>query len=81
MSIPPYRFSPIKRDWPKMHTPLCEHLQLQVRMNVKNKATELRTSRFTKMHDALQKGEDFIQAIALGFLVEDAIALLRMDDL
>ncbi|OJJ48009.1 hypothetical protein ASPZODRAFT_141556 [Penicilliopsis zonata CBS 506.65] len=79
--IPPHRFSPIKASWPKIYTPLCEHLHLQVRMNMKNKAVELRNSRFTTDTGALQKGEDFIRALAYGFDVDDAIALLRLDDL
>jgi len=29
----------------------------------------------------LQQGEDFVKAFSLGFDVEDAIALLRLDDL
>jgi RNA-binding protein PNO1 len=54
---------------------------LTVRMNVKTKAVELRTSKFTTDTGAIQKGEDFIKAFTLGFDVEDAIALLRLDDL
>jgi RNA-binding protein PNO1 len=50
-------------------------------MNVKNKAVELRTSRYTMDLGALQKGEDFVKAFALGFEVADAVALLRLDDL
>jgi hypothetical protein len=50
-------------------------------MNVKTKAVELRTSRHTTDSGALQKGEDFVRAFALGFDTEDAIALLRLDDL
>jgi RNA-binding protein PNO1 len=50
-------------------------------MNVKNKAVELRTSRHTIDTGALQKGEDFVKAFSLGFDVDDAIALLRLDDL
>jgi RNA-binding protein PNO1 len=50
-------------------------------MNVKNKAVELRTSRYTTELGALQKGEDFIKAFALGFDVADAVALLRLDHL
>lgn len=50
-------------------------------MNIKNKAVELRNSRFTSDPGALQKGEDFVKALALGFDVDDAIALLRLDDL
>ncbi|RJE17784.1 hypothetical protein PHISCL_09881, partial [Aspergillus sclerotialis] len=79
--IPPHRFSPIKAAWPKIYPPLCEHLQLQVRMNIKNKAVELRNSKFTSDPGALQKGEDFVKALSLGFDVDDAIALLRLDDL
>ena len=46
-----------------------------------SRVVELRTSRFTKNPDALQKGEEFVQAVALGFEVADAIALLRLDDM
>jgi RNA-binding protein PNO1 len=81
VNIPPHRFSPIKTMWPKIYAPLVEHLQLQVRMNLKNKAVELRNSQFTTEPGALQKGEDFIRAITYGFDVDDAIALLRLDDL
>lgn len=50
-------------------------------MNIKNKAVELRNSKFTNDPGALQKGEDFLKALTLGFDVDDAIALLRLDDL
>ncbi|KAH8676779.1 hypothetical protein BGZ60DRAFT_403402 [Tricladium varicosporioides] len=79
--IPPHRMTPLKASWPKIYPPLVEHLKLQVRMNVKNKAVELRTSQSTTDTGALQKGEDFVKAFSLGFDVDDAIALLRLDDL
>lgn len=79
--IPPHRMTPLKSTWPKIYPPLVEHLKLQVRMNVKNKAVELRTSKHTTDAGALQKGDDFVKAFALGFDVDDAIALLRLDDL
>lgn len=79
--IPPHRMTPLKASWPKIYPPLVEHLKLQVRMNIKNKAVELRTSKFTNDSGALQKGEDFVKAFTLGFDVDDAIALLRLDDL
>ncbi|KAI1436679.1 pre-rRNA-processing protein [Xylaria sp. CBS 124048] len=78
--VPPHRFSPLKHSWPQIYPPLVEHLKLAVRMNVKNKAVELRNSK-TSAPGALQKGEDFIRAFCLGFDVQDAIALLRLDDL
>jgi RNA-binding protein PNO1 len=56
-------------------------LKLQVRMNVKSKSVELRTSGATSDTGALQKGEDFVKAFTLGFDVDDGIALLRLDDL
>lgn len=79
--VPPHRMTPLKASWPKIYPPLVEHLKLQVRMNIKNKAVELRTSKFTSDSGALQKGEDFVKAFTLGFDVDDAIALLRLDDL
>ncbi|MCJ1247436.1 pre-rRNA-processing protein pno1 [Trapelia coarctata] len=79
--IPPHRMTPLKTSWPKIYPPLVEHLKLQVRMNIKSRAVELRTSKHTEDTGALQKGEDFVKAFSLGFEVDDAIALLRLDDL
>lgn len=79
--IPPHRMSPLKTEWTKIYPPLVEHLKLQVRMNVPRKSVELRTSKATTDTGALQKGEDFVKAFTLGFDVDDAIALLRLDDL
>lgn len=42
---------------------------------------ELRSSRFTASNDALQMGADFVSAFAMGFDIDDAIALLRLDSL
>ena len=79
--IPPHRMTPLKASWPKIYPPLVEHLRLQVRMNVRARAVELRTSKHTTDAGALQKGEDFVKAFSLGFDTDDAIALLRLDDL
>ncbi|KAG0052028.1 pre-rRNA-processing protein pno1 [Gryganskiella cystojenkinii] len=79
--IPPHRMTPLKNEWLKIYTPLVDHLKLQVRMNVKSKSVEIRTSKHTDDTGALQKGADFIRAFALGFDLDDATALLRLDDL
>ena len=79
--VPPHRMTPLRTFWSKLYPPLVEHLNLQVRMNVKSRAVELRTSKHTTDTGALQKGEDFVKAFSLGFDVDDAIALLRLDDL
>ncbi|EDK47068.1 pre-rRNA-processing protein PNO1 [Acetobacter pasteurianus] len=78
--IPPHRMTPLKNAWTKIYPPLVEHLKLQVRMNLKLKAVELRSTKDT-VDGGLQKGADFIKAFTLGFDVDDAIALLRLDDL
>ncbi|KAA1469196.1 eukaryotic type KH-domain (KH-domain type I) [Dentipellis sp. KUC8613] len=79
--IPPHRMTPLKKDWVNIFGPLTEMLGLQVRMNVQRKCIEIRTSKHVKEVGALQKGADFCKAYALGFDVNDAIALLRLDDL
>lgn len=79
--IPGHRMSPLKKDWVNIYGPLVEMLKLQVRMNPQKRAVELRSSKHTKDAGHLQKGADFVKAYALGFAVEDAIALMRLDDL
>ena len=63
------------------YPPLVDHCKLQVRMNIKDKRVELRTSKFTERIETLQMGADFVSAFAMGFDIDDAIALLRLDSL
>ncbi|KAF9513127.1 hypothetical protein BS47DRAFT_1344670 [Hydnum rufescens UP504] len=81
IAMPPHRLTPLKKDWINIYSPLTEILGLQVRMNIQRRAVEIRTSKHTKEIGAIQKGADFVKAYALGFDVQDSIALLRMDDL
>ncbi|KAH9170396.1 hypothetical protein EDB89DRAFT_1977821 [Lactarius sanguifluus] len=81
VAIPPHRMTPLKKEWINIFGPLTEMLGLQVRMNVQRKCVEVRTSKHSKELGALQKGADFVKAFALGFDVNDALALLRLDDL
>ncbi|KAJ2760475.1 pre-rRNA-processing protein pno1 [Coemansia nantahalensis] len=79
--VPPHRLSPLKRDWMKIYTPVVEHLKLQIRMNPKARMLEVRTCDETEDMGAVQKAADFLRAYCLGFSPEDALALLRMEDL
>jgi RNA-binding protein PNO1 len=54
---------------------------LQVRFNTKTRSVEMKTSKHTIDTGGLQKGADFVSAYMLGFEVQDAVALLRLDDL
>ena len=47
--IPPHRMSPLKREWVNLYTPMVEMLGLQVRMNVKRRAVELKVSDETRI--------------------------------
>jgi RNA-binding protein PNO1 len=55
-------------------------LLFQVRFNTKSRCVEMKTSPHSLM-GALQKGADFVSAFMMGFEVQDAVALLRLDDL
>eukprot|EP01119_Soliformovum_irregulare_P023225 TRINITY_DN808_c0_g1_i1.p1 TRINITY_DN808_c0_g1~~TRINITY_DN808_c0_g1_i1.p1 ORF type:complete len:240 (+),score=74.97 TRINITY_DN808_c0_g1_i1:67-786(+) len=79
--VPPHRISPLKQHWENIYTPIVTHLKLQIRMNTQAKAIEIRTSPHTEDIGALQRAADFVQAFCYGFNVEDAVALLRLDDL
>jgi len=79
--VPPHRYTPLKENWMKIFTPIVEHLKLQIRFNLSARKVEIRTSKDTKDIGAIQKAADFVQAFILGFEVEDALALVRLDDL
>lgn len=79
--VPPNRFNPLKENWMKIYTPIVEYLKLQIRFNLKTRNIELKTCKETADIGSLQKAADFVKAFILGFEVEDALALVRLDDL
>jgi len=79
--VPPHRFTPLREHWPELFKPVTEHLKLDMRMNLKTRRVEVKTTKETRDAGALQKAADFVHAFLLGFEVRDAIALLRLDDL
>ncbi|XP_077256345.1 RNA-binding protein pno1 [Temnothorax americanus] len=81
ISVPAHRYSPLKENWLKIFTPVTEHLKLQIRFNLKTRNVEIRTAPETPDISYLQKAADFVKAFICGFEVEDALALLRLDDL
>jgi len=81
IQVPAHRYTPLKENWLKIFTPIVEHLQLQIRFNLKTRNVEIRACNETKDIGNLQKAADFVKAFIYGFEVEDALALLRLDDL
>ncbi|KAJ8248042.1 hypothetical protein GJAV_G00237560 [Gymnothorax javanicus] len=79
--VPAHRYTPLKENWLKIFTPIVEHLQLQVRFNLKTRNVEIKTCKETQDIGALTKAADFVKAFVLGFQVEDALALIRLDEL
>lgn len=78
---PPHRYTPLRENWEQILTPLVEYLKLQVRFNTKTRSVDMKTSTHTIDSGALQKAADFVSAFMMGFEVQDAVALLRLDDL
>jgi len=79
--VPPHRYTPLKENWLKIFNPIVEHLHLQIRFNMSKKLVEIRSCKDTSDIGNIQKAEDFVKAFMLGFEVDDALALLRLDDL
>eukprot|EP00062_Callorhinchus_milii_P007867 gi/632949968/ref/XP_007890465.1/ PREDICTED: RNA-binding protein PNO1 [Callorhinchus milii] len=79
--VPAHRYTPLKENWLKIFTPIVEHLHLQVRFNLKTRNVEVKTCKETQEIASLTKAADFVKAFILGFQVEDALALIRLDDL
>ncbi|KAG5191728.1 RNA-binding protein PNO1-like protein [Tribonema minus] len=78
---PPHRLTPLRASWEHIVAPVVEHMKLQIRFNPKARNVELKASQFTEDPSALQRSADFVQAFMLGFEVQDAVALLRLEDL
>jgi len=79
--VPPHRYTPLKENWMKIFTPIVENLQLQVRFNLKSRNVEIKTCKETQDIASLTRAADFVKAFLLGFQVEDALALIRLDEL
>ncbi len=78
---PPHRLTPLRNQWENVMGPVVEYLKLQIRFNPKNRCVEMKTSHDTEDPGAIQKGQDFIECFMMGFEVQDAVAMLRLDDL
>ncbi|XP_012728264.2 RNA-binding protein PNO1 [Fundulus heteroclitus] len=81
IAVPAHRYTPLKENWLKIFTPIVENLHLQVRFNLKTRNVEIKTCKETQDISALTKAADFVKAFVLGFQVEDAMALIRLDEL
>lgn len=79
--VPANRYTPLKEHWMKIYSPIVEQLKLQIRFNLKTRNVELQTCKHTSDIGALQRGADFVKGFLLGFTVEDALALVRLDEL
>lgn len=79
--VPSHRYTPLKQQWKNIVTPLVEQLELQVRFNLKSRQVEIRAGKGVKDPSYLQKAVDFVQAFLYGFAVEDALALIRLENL
>ncbi len=79
--VPMNRLKPLKDNWTTIVKALVEHMKIQVKMNLKKKCVEIRTSESTQDVSAIQKSEEFLKAFMCGFDVQDSIAMLRLEDL
>ncbi|MFS7948012.1 putative pre-rRNA-processing protein PNO1 [Helianthus anomalus] len=79
--VPRHRYTPLKKAWMDIYTPIYDQMKIDIRMNVKTRNVEMMTRRDTPDVSNLQKCADFVHAFVLGFDMIDSIALLRMDEL
>lgn len=79
--VPENRMKPLKENWPTIVKVLVEHMKIQMKMNLKKKSVEMRTGDSTEDPLAIRKCEDFLKAYMCGFDLQDAIAMLRLEDL
>lgn len=61
IQVPAHRYTPLKENWMKIFTPIVEHLQLQIRFNLKTRNVEIRMCDNTGDIANLQKAADFVK--------------------
>lgn len=81
ISVPQHRMTPLRNSWETIVKTIVERLNLQIRMNTKKKCVEIKSCAETPDKLNIQRAADFIKAFVLGFNLNDAIAMLRLDDL
>jgi RNA-binding protein PNO1 len=81
ISVPQHRMTPLRTNWETIVKTIVERLKLQIRMNTGKKCVEIRTCPETADKMNIQRAADFMKAFLLGFNLNDAIAMLRLDDL
>ena len=74
-------FLPLGISFENISNFLLFEILSQVRFNLKSRNVEVRTCKDTEDPTTLQKAADFVRAFVFGFEVEDALALIRLDDL
>jgi RNA-binding protein PNO1 len=79
--VPAHRYGPLRENWVKIMTPIVKQLHLQIRFNLKTRNVEIRAPDEAASKTNLQKAADFVRAFILGFDVNDAMALIRLDHL
>lgn len=81
VAIPPNRMTATRNNWDKICETVVKNMKLQIRMNTKKRSVDIRECEQTEDKSAIQKTYEFLKAFMLGFSLEDAVALLRLDDL
>ncbi|KAK9740814.1 hypothetical protein RND81_03G062300 [Saponaria officinalis] len=80
VTVPPHRYTPLKKAWLDIFTPIDEKMHIDIKFNPKTRTVALKTRHDTPEVNNLQKSADFVHAFTLGFDIEDAIILLKADD-
>lgn len=80
VDIPASRMAFFKTNWLKIYTPIVEIARVQLKMNFMKKQVDIRTCEYTEDPSFVSRSEQFVKAVALGFSIEDSMAILKFPD-